>query len=409
MHGIEALVGARARFRFCRDKPGRLARGLARNLFQPSRRLVDALDQLEQLAFDAAHPGKLHLGPANLLGHLGKLVLDMFEIFEFRGLFEGLAELFSDLVQPCVQGFDRFRRDHRADRMLEPVRHVDETLVEVGTLIRKGIDDRRGGISGLCRRKAEIGGKRGIGCLLRSKGRGGGLMAHAGREAGSAGRVVQAAGQGLAEALEIVEGAGGILFEPPAKLAHLDMQPVKGRSVFRRTGGARGVGGVRELVEPRMELVEGFAVAALALFDPFHEPPQKGFDRLLVHRALRQGRFAVPAGAGLPTCFRSHPVPHGEQRRPNTTPIGRGTGPRRHAAKRWRTKVASLSKFCVKPRSIVGRQRRWGVGVTGPAAGRGGGLVNRACGRDDAASRGNQTDGALMNAVALMGRYSSHG
>src|ERR1700675_1689033 len=87
-----------------------------------------------------------------------------------------------------------------------------------------------------------------------------------------------------------------------------------------------------------MELIEGLAVAALALLDPFHEPPQKAFDRLLIHGALRQGHFAVPAGAGLPTCFRSHPVPHDD-----TRPIGRGTGredTRRSGGKpRWQARV----------------------------------------------------------------------
>src|SRR3981189_3973043 len=92
-----------------------------------------------------------------------------------------------------------------------------------------------------------------------------------------------------------------------------------------------------------MELIEGLAVAALALLDPFHEPPQQAFDRLLIHGALREGHFAVTAGSGLPTCFRSHPVPHGERRRSNTRPIGRGTGredTRRSGGKpRWQPRV----------------------------------------------------------------------
>ncbi len=166
MHGIEALVGACTRFRLSRDQAGGLARSLARNLFQPGRRLIDAFDQLQQLALDAAHLGKLHLGPANLLGHLGQLVLDMFEIFELRGLFERLGELISDLIEPCIQGFDGGRWHCRADRMLEPARHLDEMLVEVAGLILNG-GDRRGGISGLRRREAEIGGKRGRACFPR--------------------------------------------------------------------------------------------------------------------------------------------------------------------------------------------------------------------------------------------------
>ena len=76
-------------------------------------------------------------------------------------------------------------------------------------------------------------------------------------------------------------------------------------------GGARSVGRLRQLVEPRMQIVERIAIAALALLDPLDEPAEQALDRSLIHRTL-VGRSAMfGAAAGLPTSFRSHPIPHG--------------------------------------------------------------------------------------------------
>jgi len=62
-----------------------------------------------------------------------------------------------------------------------------------------------------------------------------------------------------------------------------------------------------------MQVVKRLAVAALALLHPFHQAAKKAFDRLLIHGALGGGRVAIAAlPAGLPTCFRNHPVPLGE-------------------------------------------------------------------------------------------------
>ena len=73
----------------------------------------------------------------------------------------------------------------------------------------------------------------------------------------------------------------------------------------------RGVRGLRELVEPRMQLLERLAIAAFTLFDPRQEPPQQGFYPLLIHGGTRRRRIALACvfgAAGLPTCFRGHPV-----------------------------------------------------------------------------------------------------
>ncbi len=73
-----------------------------------------------------------------------------------------------------------------------------------------------------------------------------------------------------------------------------------------------GVRGLRELVEPRMQLLKRLAIAAFALFNPRQEPPQQDFDRLLIPGGTRKRRIALACvfgAAGLPTCFRGHPIP----------------------------------------------------------------------------------------------------
>ena len=89
------------------------------------------------------------------------------------------------------------------------------------------------------------------------------------------------------------------------------MQPVEGRGIVGGAGRARGVGLLRQLVEPRMQFVERLAIAALALLDPLYEAAQQAFDRLLIHGARAGGRVAIPADAAMPTCFRNHRVPLG--------------------------------------------------------------------------------------------------
>src|SRR5512145_1552046 len=62
------------------------------------------------------------------------------------------------------------------------------------------------------------------------------------------------------------------------------------------------------MAEPRMQFIERFCVAALALLDAPDQPPQQGLD------AVFSGRAGIAAAAPrrlarLPTYFRSHPVP----------------------------------------------------------------------------------------------------
>ena len=98
--------------------------------------------------------------------------------------------------------------------------------------------------------------------------------------------------------------------EAAGEAAHLLVQPVERRRIFRSAGRPRGVGGLRELIEPCVQLIERLAIAALAFLDPLDEPPEQALNRALVHGAVG-GRFAGPVRAtGLPSCFRSHPVPH---------------------------------------------------------------------------------------------------
>src|SRR5215471_9481505 len=92
------------------------------------------------------------------------------------------------------------------------------------------------------------------------------------------------------------------------------MQSIECCSIVARAGGARtrSLGGVRESVQPCVQIVEGSAVAALVILDPFDQPAQQALDRVLFHGALRMGRTAGPCGpTPLPTSFRNHPVPHG--------------------------------------------------------------------------------------------------
>ena len=71
--------------------------------------------------------------------------------------------------------------------------------------------------------------------------------------------------------------------EPPRQAAHLVVQPVERRRIFRCAGRPRGVGGLRQLVEPGVQLIERLAIAALALLDPLDEPAEQALDRPLVH------------------------------------------------------------------------------------------------------------------------------
>ena len=89
------------------------------------------------------------------------------------------------------------------------------------------------------------------------------------------------------------------------------MQPIEGRRGVGGAGRTGGAGGLRQLVEPRMQLVERLAVAALTLLDPLYEAAKQAFNRLLIHRGRAGGRVAISADAAVPACFRNHRVPLG--------------------------------------------------------------------------------------------------
>ena len=118
MHGIDAFLA-----RAGRDVPGHetsgLARRLGRDLLEHIRGCIETLDQRAELILDAGHAGKLRLGAAKLLTHLGKLLLDGSEIVELWRLPERFAQLVCDLVEACVHRLDRRRGHDRAERMFE--------------------------------------------------------------------------------------------------------------------------------------------------------------------------------------------------------------------------------------------------------------------------------------------------
>ncbi len=134
MHGIEPLGGVAAQLDFVGDAAGGFLGGLARYLVR-ARRCIHPLDQLQQRAFDFADLGELRLGPAKLLGHIGNLALDRLKRERLRG-FERLGEIAADLVEPRAQGIER-RRHRHADRILEAMRHLGETLIELAVAYRR--------------------------------------------------------------------------------------------------------------------------------------------------------------------------------------------------------------------------------------------------------------------------------
>jgi hypothetical protein len=357
MHGIDALGGAAAaELRFSGDEPGGLLGSLIRHLFRGGRG-IHPLDQLVQDAFDFGDLGKLRLGSTKLLGYIGNLLLDMSERQALRGLVDRLGDLVGDLVEPCIQGLEGLRRHRHADRVLEPVRHLHETLVEIVLLAGERRGERRGGITRFREREAE--GVAAPKWRLARWDRGGGKLTQQigfmGRDARHSGGVVQVTRQGAPEAFEIVKRCGRFQFEPVGQAAHLIVQPVEGLGILRRAGRPRRAGRVRELVEPRMQIVKRLVIAALALLHPLHEAAKETFDRLLIHGAPGRGRVDIAAmPAGLPTCFRNHPVPLGESAL--SVRVRMVEGPVREDTRRsGRTTVASPSKFCVKDRLIVGR------------------------------------------------------
>ncbi len=313
MHGIDAIL-ARAGLGLFGDQTSGLARGLGRDLLEHIRRRVETLDQRAQLILDSVHAGKLRLGAAKLLTHLGKLLLDGSEIVELWRLPERLAELACDLVEPCIQRLDRSGGHDRAERVLELMRHVGQALVE-GAFARKRREIERGrGERKLGRLEAEIREpkRRRLRSLRQSRGgrEGARQVGRAGQPIGPSGREIEICRERLAEPLEIVEGIRGLRLETPREAVHLIVQPVERRRIFRCAGRPRGVGGLRELIEPCVQLIERLAIAALAFLDPLDEPAEQALNRALVHGAVG-GRLAGPVRAtGLPSCFRSHPVPH---------------------------------------------------------------------------------------------------
>ncbi len=171
------------------DEAGGFAGGLGRDLFELSRASVHALDQPVQGAFDFADLGKLRLGSAKLVSHIGNLALKRFEGLAFRRMLEGFGDLVADLIEPYMQGIDRLRPHGGADRLLEPVGDLDQTLVEIVVTGESGRE--RGGIVRRRQRRCE---RRAVAERF------GGV-----RAAGQAGGVVQVARQGAAEAFEIVK------------------------------------------------------------------------------------------------------------------------------------------------------------------------------------------------------------
>ena len=130
--GIEPLCCARlAGSRFAHEA-GRLLRGLARRQFNLRRRLLDARDQTLQLALDRADAGGVLLNAAKLLADIGDLPLDVLQILELGRLGESSLEARGDLLHARIQPVDRRGRHRLANRALEPLRHFDQSPVEIG-------------------------------------------------------------------------------------------------------------------------------------------------------------------------------------------------------------------------------------------------------------------------------------
>ena len=308
MHGIDAFLA-----RAGRDVPGHetsgLARRLGRDLLEHIRGCIETLDQRAELILDAGHAGKLRLGAAKLLTHLGKLLLDGSEIVELWRLPERFAQLVCDLVEACVHRLDRRRGHDRAERMFELMGHVGQALVEGRREIERGRREWKIGCL-----ETEVREPKGRWLLRPERSRGGWKGARhigrAGQPIRPASREVEIGRELLAEPLEIIERIRALRLEAPRKAVHLIMQPIERRRTFRCAGRPYGVGGLRELIEPCVQLIERLAVAALAFLDPLDEPAEQALNRALVHGAVGRRRAGPVRATGLPSCFRSHPVPH---------------------------------------------------------------------------------------------------
>ena len=158
---IEPLGSARLAKSRLADEPRRLLRRLRCCPLDLSRRRFDALDQPLQLAFDRADARGLLLDAAKLEPHVGNLPLDMVQRLELWLLRKRRLEARRDLLHAGIELFDR-RGGHRlADRTLEPLRHVDQTAVEVDILVdRRRRRKRLRGVARLARRHR---GRRGLG------------------------------------------------------------------------------------------------------------------------------------------------------------------------------------------------------------------------------------------------------
>ena len=181
---------------------------------------------------------------------------------------------------------------------------LHQTFVEISVRVRLQGGERRNGVArfgeGEAERSACGTGRPGL-----ERRREGSLA-----RKGAARALIEAAGQGPAEAFEIVERGRSLAFEPPRKAAQLIVELLESYGIADGAGGAGRIGLLREPAQSRMQIIERLAVVALARLHPMHEAPKKVLDRVLIRQALVRGRLALPAeGARVPTCLRSHSVP----------------------------------------------------------------------------------------------------
>ena len=212
--------------------------------------------------------------------------------------------------------------------------------------------------------------------------------------------IVQIAGQGPAEALEIVKRRRGFAFEPAGQAAHLVVQPVEGLGVFRRAGSSArhrssATAGRAAHADRRAPRCSG------ARSPPRAPPAGEAGSRPIADPSGPRERAQSP-WLPTPVCqLASETIPFPLARKPpeRSRQNGRGTGPRRHAKKRsqprWHGRVnfaLNLALLWDGAPAIPSARRR--------SARRGPGLVNPQRGGDHAPatrrSGGDRQDMAEM-------------
>ncbi len=234
MDGVEALGRAwfaKARFG---DEARSLVRGFARRFLHLGWGVFESLDQPLQVAFDAADAGDLLLNPPKLLSHIGNLPFELLQLLKLRGVSESRLEPRRDVLHARVQRFHRCRGHGLADRVLKPVGHLDQALVEIFLFAPQGGQyEGRGGIARFRGRhgEAEFGLAAG-----REVGRGEWRSEQAWLLRRQTGGNRASLGQSAAKLGKVVEPGLGLvgLLQPPRQAAELAAQPLEGLGFFRR-------------------------------------------------------------------------------------------------------------------------------------------------------------------------------